>query len=59
MKLMKSRAKTEVEELFQIIPNLKKKLYRAEYSMNGDILSMETKDTSIINYLKSKGFMEV
>ena len=54
MKLTKSTPLTEVEEFMKLFHNKNKK-YKIK-SVNGKIISCETKYKDIIKHLKEKGF---
>ena len=58
MKLTKARPKTELEELKEQFPNYDTIGLKAEYDGKGNLISIETDDSTLINLLKSKGFTE-
>ena len=59
MKLSKTRKKTEIEELKEEFPDYDKTELEAEYDINGNVISIETKDPDLIKLLKSKGYLGI
>jgi len=58
MKLTKSRTKTELEEIKELFPDYDNTKLSAEIGINGNIISIETENLTLINALKLKGFTE-
>ncbi len=58
MRLSRVRKKTEREEIKELFPGYDKTKLEAEYDLNGNIISIETKDPDLIKLLKSKGLKE-
>ncbi len=56
--LTKVRPKTELEEIKELFPDYDKTELNAEYDLNGNIISIETENSDLINILKLKGFVE-
>jgi hypothetical protein len=52
MKLTKTYTKSELDDIIQLYPTVKKIII----SKNGVLLSCETDDTNLITYLQGKGF---
>jgi len=58
LRLIKSRVKTEVDEFNTIFDDMNTS-YVMESTATGNILTVETRDRAVINYLKGIGFVEV
>ena len=54
MTQLKKKLLTESSELYDI-PNIKKKSFYAEFDGSGHLILLDTKDTELIKFAKSKG----
>ena len=57
-KFTKVRTLTELEDLKQSFPNYDKTELKAEYTTDGKIIFIETKNTALKAILRAKGFTE-
>lgn len=54
----KSRPETEIQKIRRLFPNYDKTKLKAEYSVDGKIIKIETDNVALQNILKLEGFTE-